>query len=136
MERRNALTPHDQRFLQHAMNRRPISITIIACLLLVVGVAGSIFHLRELGLQQAFRGENIWIFVVEFVAIVCGALLLQGKNWARWLAIAWIASHVFVSFFDSGRKVATHVVILLLFAYFLFRPEANGYFRRKETAGG
>jgi hypothetical protein len=27
-------------------------------------------------------------------------------------------------------------VILLLFAYFLFRPEANAYFRRKETAGG
>lgn len=116
------------------MNRRPVSITIIACLLLVVGVAGSIFHLRELGLQQAFRGENIWIFVVEFVAIVCGAFLLQGKDWARWLAIAWIAFHVVVSFFDSGRKVATHVVILLLFAYFLFRPEANAYFRRKEAS--
>jgi hypothetical protein len=132
VERRNALTLLDQRFLQHSMNRQPISITIIASLLLVVGVAGSIFHLRELGLQQAFRGENIWIFVVEFLAILCGAFLLQGKNWARWLAIAWIAFHVVVSFFDSGRKVATHVVILLLLAYFLFRPEANAYFRRKE----
>ena len=124
-----------QRGLQDSMNRRPISVTIIACLLLLVGVAGSVFHLRELGLPQAFRGENIWIFVVEFVAIVCGAFLLYGKSWARWLAMVWIAFHVVVSFFDSGRKVATHVVILLLFAYFLFRPEANAYFRRKTTGG-
>jgi len=117
------------------MNRRPILITIVGCLLLVVGIAGSIFHFRELGLQQAFRGVNIWIFVVEFVAIVAGVFLLRGENWARWLAIAWIAFHVVVSFFDSGRKVATHVVILLLFAYFLFRPAANAYFRRQQTAG-
>jgi hypothetical protein len=118
------------------MNRRPISVTIIGCLLVVVGIAGSVFHLRELGFPQAFRAENVWIFVVEFVAIVCGAFLLRGQNWARWLAIVWIAFHVVVSFFDSGRKVATHVVILLLFAYFLFRREASAYFRGQETPGG
>ena len=117
------------------MTRRPISITIIACLLLLVGVAGSVFHFRELGPHEAFRGVNIWIFVVEFVAIVCGTFLLQGRNWARWLAMAWIAFHVVISFFDSGRKVATHVVSLLLFAYFLFRSEANAYFRHHEAGG-
>ena len=117
------------------MTRRPIAVTIIACLLLLVGVAGSIFHFRELGPHEAFRGANIWIFVVEFVAIVCGAFLLRGQNWARWLAIAWIAFHVVISFFDSGRRVATHLVILLLFAYFLFRPEARAYFRGKEAKG-
>lgn len=118
------------------MTRRPIPITIIACLLLLVGVAGSVFHFCELGPHEAFRGANIWIFVVEFVAIVCGAFLLQGKNWARWLAMAWIAFHVVISFFDSGRKVATHVVILLLFAYFLFRSGANAYFRHHEKTNG
>jgi hypothetical protein len=118
------------------MTRRPISVTIIACLLILLGVAGSIFHFRELGPHEAFRGANIWIFVVEFVAIVCGAFLLQGKNWARWLTMAWIAFHVVISFFDSGSKVVTHVVILLLFAYFLFRPESNMFFRRHEKTNG
>ena len=115
------------------MTRPPIPVTIIAVLLILVGVAGSVFHFRELGPHEAFRGANIWIFVVEFVAIVCGAFLIQGKNWARWLAMTWIAFHVGISFFDSGRKVAMHVVILLLFAYFLFRSEANAYFGHHEA---
>lgn len=117
------------------MNRRPMPVTIIGCLLVVVGVAGSAYHLRELGLRNALRGGNIWIFVVELVAIVCGAFLLRRSNWARWLAIAWMAFHVVISFFDSPGKVAIHVVILLLFAYFLFRPEANTYFRGREISG-
>ena len=111
------------------MNRRPASVTIIASLLILVGVAGSIFHFRELGLQQAFRGANIWIFVVEFVAIVCGVFLLRGKNWARWLAIAWIGFHVAISFFHSWQQVVMHTIVFALFAYFLFRPAAKRYFR-------
>ena len=35
------------------------------------------------------------------LAIVCGVFLLRGHNWARWLALAWIAFHVVLSAFHA-----------------------------------
>ncbi len=115
------------------MNKRPVTVTIIGWLLVVVGVTGFAFHLNEVKPQHAFQGGNVWIFVVELVAIVCGALLLRGNNRARWLALAWITFHVVFSFFSSLGQVSVHILILLLFAYALFRPEAKTYFRQRET---
>ena len=116
------------------MNHRPWPVSVIAWLLIAVGVAGSAYHFHELTPQHAFQGANVWIFVVEAVAIVCGYFLLRGKLWARWLALAWITTHFVVSFFDSWNKVAVHAVILLLFAYALFCAEARAYFRRQGTS--
>ena len=115
------------------MNKRPLTVTIIGLLLAVVGLAGFAFHLYEIKPQHALEGGNIWIFVVEVVAIVAGVFVLRGNNWARWLAVGWIAFHVAFSFLNSLRQVAVHSLILLLFACLLFRPEANAYFRRRET---
>jgi hypothetical protein len=117
------------------MNKRPVTVSIIGWLLVVVGTTGFIFHLYEVKPQHALQGGNVWIFVVELVAIVSGAFVLRGRNWARWLALAWIAFHVVFSFFNSWHQVAVHGLILLLFAYALFRPEANAYFRLRETMG-
>jgi hypothetical protein len=55
--------------------------------------------------------------------------VLLGHNWARWLLLAWLVFHVIVSAFHSPEEVAAHVVLLLLFAYFVFRPPASNYFR-------
>lgn len=116
------------------MNPRPVAVTIIGLLLAIVGVAGFAFHFYQLGPQHAFNVANVWIFLVELVALACGVFLLRGANWARWLAMAWMASHVAFSFFDSLQKAAVHGLIFLLLAYFLFRPQANAYFRRREAA--
>lgn len=115
------------------MNQRPITVLIIGLLLLVTGVAGFAFHLYEVKPQHVFQGGNFWIFVVELVAIVSGVFLLRGKNWARWLAMAWIGFHVVISFFDSWSRVAVHAVFFLVFAYILFRHKANAYFRYQAT---
>lgn len=61
--------------------------------------------------------------------------MLQGRNWARRLALAWIAFHVAISFFDSLQKAAVHGLLLVLIAYFLFRPDARTYFQHPEEAG-
>lgn len=114
------------------MNKRPVTVTIMGWLLIAVGVAGSAFHLNELK-QNAFRAENAWIFVVESVVIICGAFVLRGNNWARWLTLTWMASHVVISFWDSWQKVLAHVVFLVLMTYIFFRPEARAYFRQSET---
>jgi len=117
------------------MNKRPLLVTIIGLLHIVVGTGGFAFHLNEIGPQHAFQGGNCWIFVIESVAIVGGTLLLRGNNWGRWVALAWITFHVVFSSFFSLGKAAGHAVILVLFAYVLFRPEANTYFRRQRTMG-
>ena len=115
--------------------KRPLSVTIIGVLLIVVGVGGFAFHLHDATPRHALQGENVWILAVELVAIACGIFLLRGKNWARWLAMAWIAFHVVISFFNAWRQVAVHSVILLLFAFCLFQSGANIYFRGGPDAG-
>jgi hypothetical protein len=114
------------------MNKRPAAVTIIGWLLVAVGATGFAFRLNESKPQHALQGENAWILVVELVVIVCGAFVLRGKNWARWLALAWIAFHVVFSFFSSLGQGVIHGLIFLLFAYFLFRPDANAYFAHRS----
>ena len=115
------------------MSKRPYEVTVIGILFILIGVAASAYHLHQLGLPQAFRGANVWIFAVELVIIVTGVFILRGQNWARWLAVAWMAFHVAISFLNGLNQVAFHAVLLAIFAYFLFRPESSRYFRRHEA---
>jgi hypothetical protein len=113
------------------MNKRPLTVTIIGWLLVAVGIGASAFHLNELK-QNALRGANAWIFLVELVIIISGVFVLRGQNWARWLAVAWIGAHVVISFLNSWGKGSIHVLILFLLTCFLFRPESNAYFRKQQ----
>jgi hypothetical protein len=115
------------------MSKRPVTVTIIGWLLVVVGAVGVALLLWQVKPSQLFQNENVWIFLVRLLAVVCGIFMLRGSNWARWLSLAWIALHVGIAFFDSLRQGVGHSVILLLVAYFLFRPEASTYFRRDKT---
>jgi hypothetical protein len=60
--------------------------------------------------------------------------MLQARNWARWLALAWMAFHVILSVGHPPQELIVHTVILLLFAYLLFRPEARAYFGAGSAA--
>ncbi len=114
-----------------AMNasRRPISVTIVACLYLAVGAVGFVYHFRELLMLQR---DSVWIELTEVLALVSGAFMLRGHNWARWLALAWIAFHVILSIFDSGHGLVVHGLFCAVIAWILFRPEAARYFRGQE----
>jgi len=107
-------------------NKRPISVTILACVYLAAGAIGFAYHFRELlSLQQ----DSIWAELTEFLAIVCGAFMLRGHNWARWLALAWIVFHVVLSAFHSVREFAIHGLFCAVIAWILFRSQATRYFR-------
>jgi hypothetical protein len=118
------------------MNKRPVTVTIIGWLLVVVGISGFAYHLNEIKPQNVFHGENAWIFLVELIAILGGVFIIRGKNWARWLALAWMGFHVVISFFDSMQKVAVHIVFFLVIAYSLFRPDARAYFQNQREGAG
>jgi hypothetical protein len=110
-------------------NMRPLSVTILACLYIGVGTIGFVSHFSDVHATNAFRYDGIWIEVVEILAIVCGAFMLRGRNWARWLAIAWMAFHVVLSVFGAFHEFAIHTVFCAAIAWFLFRPDAARYFR-------
>jgi hypothetical protein len=117
------------------MNKRPISITILAALYLMVGTVAFVFHFREILARHAFQFDDALIELTELIAIACGVFMLRGRNWARWLTLAWIAAHAAFSFFDSLQKAAIHSLMLVLIAYLLFRPEARTYFQHPEEMG-
>jgi hypothetical protein len=113
--------------------KRPLSVTIIAILYLALGIAGFVGHGYEAVRARPFPADAIAIEITELAAIVTGAFLLRGQNWARWLAVAWIALHVVISIFHPLRELAVHAVFLVLITWILFRPEATRYFRDAEA---
>ena len=58
-------------------------------------------------------------------AIVAGVFLLRGRNWARWLAAAWMAAHVAISAFHSRQELIAHSILLVLIVYLQFRRDAR-----------
>jgi hypothetical protein len=103
---------------------RPVTVLIVAGLYILMGAIGFAYHFREL---MVFQEHSVWIELVRLLAIVCGTFMLRGRNWARWLALAWMAFHVAISFPELGQ-VAFHSLFFVAVAWLLFRPEARQYF--------
>jgi hypothetical protein len=110
------------------MHNRPLPVTIISWLLISVGIAGIFYHLPEFR-TNLFSSDAILGVSIRLLAITCGAFMLRGCNWARWLAIGWIVFHVIIGGLHSLPQLLIHAFWFLVFAIFLFRPRANEHFR-------
>jgi hypothetical protein len=111
--------------------KRPLSVTIIGWIYIATGIVGLAYHFSKFKVQHPFQFDIVWIGLVEIIAIASGAFMLRGKNWARWLAIAWIAFHVIISAFHPLGELVIHGLLFIVITYFLFRPLANEYFRAR-----
>jgi hypothetical protein len=116
------------------MKKRPLSVTLLSCLLIAAGVVGLVYHFAELRGPHRFQYDILWVSLVRLIALVCGVFMLRGSDWARWLTLVWISYHVALSFFHSLEQVIVHALLLAVFAYFLLRPEAMSYFRGRGAA--
>ena len=103
-----------------------VAVIAVACLYLLVGIGVGIEQLPNL---LAGQREAIGMEIAEATAIVTGVALLLHHGWARWLAVAWMAFHIAIMFSDPG-KLVVHVVLCVLIAWALFRPESRGWFQR------
>jgi hypothetical protein len=109
------------------MKKRPLSVTLISCLFIGAGVVGLAYHAGEFKTRPPL--EYALVCFVRLLAILGGAFMLRGRNWARWLVLAWLACHVVLGAFHSTSELLTHAVLLAAIAFFLFRPRVSAYFR-------
>jgi hypothetical protein len=122
----------------HDGRDRPLSVTLAAWLFIVVGAGGILKDVLPLlgpDRADAFRGLTgegplglTLIWGIRLLAVVGGAFVLRGQNWARWLLVAWMVLHVGISLLHSPPEAAMHVVIFAGLTFLLFRPPASRYF--------
>jgi hypothetical protein len=110
--------------------KRPIPVWIVAALYLVVGVMGFVYHFREL---TAGHNDAIAIELTELLAVVAGIGLILRRNWARWLALAWVVFHVVISLFHPLRELLIHAGLCMVIAWLLFRPATARWFRQTSS---
>ena len=110
-------------------NKRPVAVTILAWVYIAVGAVGFAYHFTDFQAKDVFQFDGVGVEFVRLLAVICGAFMLRGHNWARWLALAWIAFHVILSAFHALPQFAIHCVFCAVIAWLLFRPEAARYFR-------
>jgi hypothetical protein len=115
------------------MNRRPLPVLLIACVYIATGAIGFAFYLSAFKMVHPFPYDAVWASLVSLIAVLAGVYMLRGNNWARSLALAWMAFHVVLSIFHSRSELAIHSLLFAALAYLLFRPEATQYFRGART---
>jgi hypothetical protein len=115
-----------------AIQKRPRSVTVIGVLFLIAGSVGLAYHATEFKTGQPLQTDLFWILFVRLLAVIGAIFLLRGANWARWLLVLWMAYHVALSVFHPLSQLLMHALLLVVIAYFLFRPSVSLYFRNQR----
>jgi len=124
--------------------QRPRSITAIGWLFIAVGTVGLLNDVwplltadaaRQLAKLKADGLADLGpAWTSRLLAIVGGAGLLRGQNWARWLLVAWMVFHIGLSILHSVPQLLTHSVIFTPLLYLLFRRAAEPWFHGETAA--
>ncbi len=121
---------------------RPTSITIISWILMVtsiIGLISSTVHLKNPLMLELMAKSPIPIpiqFAIQYFALtlifVCGVAMLDGHNWGRWLYVGWCVTSFTIGVAMSPMKLLMipSLLVFLIIAFFLFRPQATRYFCR------
>jgi hypothetical protein len=113
------------------MNKRPLSVTVIGWMFVAAGVLGLAYHATEFKMRP-FASGVVWLSFLRLLAILGGVFVLRGKNWARWVLLAWIAFHVILSAFHALSQVVVHGLLFAVVGYVLFRRQASAYFTERD----
>jgi hypothetical protein len=119
------------------VEKRPWSIVVIGLLFIVLGTLTLIHAAWGLvSTQERLTDlQHHWmIYLSAVAAIVGGAFLIKGQNWARWLLVAWMAFHIVVGALHGIGPLLTHVVIFSVILFFLFRRPASSYLAQNSQA--
>src|SRR5678816_4132392 len=96
---------------------RPRSVTIISWIFIIFGSVALLS-----GVVRGAELKSHWyVHLSRLLQIVAGVFMLYGRNWARWLLVAWIAFHIVVSALHSVLFLLMHVAIFSVILFFVFR---------------
>jgi uncharacterized membrane protein HdeD (DUF308 family) len=109
--------------------KRPPAITGIGLLFIVAGLAGLASQL-----WHADRADRWWVIVSGTVALLGGILLLARYGWVRWILVAWLAFHVWISVGAEAEKLVIHAALFLLITWLLFRRSTAEWLRGGAAA--
>lgn len=123
------MTAHVWSFQCQLMKRRPLSILIIGWLFIAAGSVGLVYHLTEWNRSAPVDYELVLILLIRLAAVVGGAFLLRGCNWARWLLVSWMAYHIVLSVLHSVQQLVMHTLLFGVITYVLFCPRSSAYLR-------
>lgn len=112
------------------LGKPPLTVLLLSCLYIAIGTIGFVYHFPR---PLAFHYEDIGIEATELLAVIAGVCMLRGHNWARWLALAWMALHVVISF-PVVRQVVVHSLFLAVIVWVLFASRARQYFARSSRS--
>jgi len=103
--------------------RRPVSITIVGWLLIVLSVVGAIF---------AYQLSQVAVLLLGgLLQLIIGIAILKGRNWARILLLLLAATAVLLVI--TGRTAPSlGLIVLVPCAVVLLRRDASRYFRFPE----
>ena len=133
------------------MIRRPVSVVVIAWLVLAYGIVGLGQKIWLVASPEAFamfqdlfpamnaaaavklplEAHLAYSFVASAVLIVSGAFMLRGRNWARLLFLWFAPTSIVLTLMSTGlsfsfyAKSATYVLL----AFLLLRGASSRYFR-------
>ncbi len=110
------------------LGKCPLSVLVLSWLYIAIGAMGFAYHFPR---PLAFHYEDVWIEGTELLAFVAGVFMLRGRNWARWIALAWMAFHVAISF-PVVRQIAVHSLLLAVIVWLLFQSQARQYFTSRK----
>lgn len=117
------------------MTKRPIAVTVVSWLIMAAGAFGLVRGFANAKMIWPPEQDLIWIVIIDVIGIACGIAMLQGRNWARWLTLAWVGAHVVITSFYMSRTILAHAVIFAMIVYLMFRADVRVYFRGEGVAG-
>ena len=115
---------------------RPDSITVIAWIMLFIGVSHLVFSINNPVPETIAKNpipapvEYSRFFADAIISIVSAIFILRGANWARVLYIWWGAFYFVIELLTRPAKATTLTLggSYLIVVFFLVRPRASAYF--------
>ena len=111
---------------------RPISVTIVAWIVIVLGVAGAFLMLPGISKAPLTSMQITFAYTGLAVSALSGLFMLGGKNWSRWLYVVWciLGLAYALTTVPNPLLLIPGALKTAIIAFVLFRKPANLFFLR------
>ncbi|HEY7959322.1 MAG TPA: hypothetical protein VID20_04600 [Sphingomicrobium sp.] len=122
------------------MEKRPLSLTIIGWLLIVLTLFG-LYSILTMGsnpmavkmlaqMHVTLLFQQVWGTINCVITLICAYGILKGLPWSRVLYLVWGVIGMGVAFYTSPIKslIVFSIIILVVICAFLWTNNANDWF--------